>query len=61
MQITLTDFAQKVKAMREEQKAYFRTRSSSSLNKAKTLESQVDQIISQLELPEAAKQKGMFD
>lgn len=39
------DFVQLVKAMRTQQKAYFRTRSSFDLQRSKELERQVDESI----------------
>ncbi len=43
------DFFDKVVAMREAQKEYFRTRSSSSLDKSKALEREIDNEIGRVQ------------
>jgi hypothetical protein len=52
------EFASLVKQMREEQKAYFRSRTKSSLDKSKELESQVDLHFSPPKSPYV--QQGLF-
>lgn len=55
--LTMKDFITTVKAMREAQKEYFRTRDRQILLKSKTLEKRVDDYIAQYN----NQQKGLFD
>lgn len=55
--LIMKDFITTVKAMREAQKEYFRTRDRQILLKSKTLEKRVDDFITQYN----NQQKGLFD
>lgn len=50
--IIMQAFIDKVHAMRKAQKKYFRTRNFNSLNEAKALEKEVDQMIGDLQNPQ---------
>ena len=55
--LIMKDFITTVKAMREAQKEYFRTRDRQVLLKSKTLEKRVDALIAEYD----NKPKGLFD
>lgn len=53
MKEQLTELAQLVKKMRDEQKAYFATRNAAHLTASKQLEKQVDQFVKDIIDPDA--------
>ena len=60
--MTTGEFADLIKAMRDAQKEYFKTRSTAALNKSKELEKQVDTILKERNKREyERKNPGLFD
>ena len=55
--LSMKDFITTVKAMREAQKEYFRTRDRQVLQRSKALEKRVDALIAEYD----NKPKGLFD